>query len=47
MMEVAWLEYSTQQIDKDLLAHKIFRNSVVEVGMSWKQIYLGKNRPME
>ena len=46
-MEVAWLEYSMRQMDKDLLDHEIFSGSGVEVGLSWKIIYLGKKGPME
>ena len=32
---------------KYLLAHKIFRDSGVELGLSWENIYLGRRGPME
>ena len=47
IVEVAWIEYYTQQMDKYLLTHKIFSEYGVEVGLSWKKIYLGKKGPME
>ena len=34
-------------MDKDLPAQKIFSDSCVEVGLSWKKNYLGKKGPME
>ena len=46
-MEVRWLKQSTQKMDKDLLTHEIFSDSVVEVGLSRKKNYLGKQVPME
>ena len=36
-IELAWLEYSTQKMDEDLLVRKIFCDSGVEVGISWKK----------
>ena len=46
-MEVAWLEYSTRKMDKYLLDREIFSESVAEVGLYWKTMYLGKKGPME
>ena len=34
-------------MDKDLLARIIFRDSGIDVGLSYKTIYLGKKGPME
>ena len=46
-MEVTWIEYSTRKMVKDLLAHEIFSDSLIEVGLSRKTIYLEKKGPME
>ena len=46
-MEVAWIELSTQQMDKDLLARRIFSDSGIGVVLSWGGYYLGTNGPME
>ena len=47
LMYVAWLDYSTREMDKDLLAREILLDSGVEVCLSWKKIYLGEKVPME
>ena len=42
MIEVAWLKYYTQKMDKYLLAREILLDSGIEVGLPWKIFYLGK-----
>ena len=41
-VEVAWLQYSTREMDKDLISREIMETLGIEVGMSWKMIYMGK-----
>ena len=46
-MDMAWLEYSTGQMDEDLLAREISSDFGLEVVLSCNNIYLLKKGPME
>ena len=46
-MDMAWLDDYKLEMNKDLLACDIILDSGLEVGLSWKTIYLGEKGHME
>ena len=44
---MAWLDDYKLEMNKDLLACDIILDSGLEVGLSWKTIYLGEKGHME